>query len=170
MVSRAFTGKAAVEGQLTTTRNEATNGRVLVIFVVICMTALRFAIWAASTIILWLVYGREQVAREHLQIVKIKPRLVVSNGDILWQRGFEHFLIGSLIWLSLSVALFMFVWRLLPQPYHKARQQGTYSGWSLLAAIFLFFATNLVSLKLILLIAPMVIAALVISARAIRQP
>lgn len=165
---------ATPEVQATTARNEGMNGRVLVLFMLIFMTSLRIAIWGASKIILFQVYGSERVAREHLEIVRIKPRLVVSNGDILEQRGFEHFLIGQLIWLPLSIAVFLLVWGLLPKPYHNAMQQPTYSGWSVLAAIILFFAATIVPLKLILLIVPLAISALLISAwasaRAIRQP
>jgi len=145
------------------------NGRVLVLFMLICMTSLRIAIWGASKIILFQVYGSERVGREHLEIVKIKPRLVVSNGDILAHRGFEFFLIGQLIWLSLSVAVFLLVWRLLPKPYHNSMQQSTYSGWSIVVAVILFFAATIVPLKLILLIAPLAILALLISARASAQ-
>lgn len=153
----------------STARIESLNGRVLVLFMLICMAALKIAIWGASKIILFQVYGSVRVAREHLEIVKIKPRLVVSNGDIVAQRGFEFFLIGQLIWLPLSVAVFLLVWRLLPKPYHDAMQQNTYSGWSVLVAIILFFTATLVPLKLILLIAPLAIAVIVLIARASTQ-
>lgn len=165
---------AAPQNQSSTAQNETTNGRVLIIFILICLTALRIAIWTSNTILLWLAYGRERVAREHLHIVKIKPQLVVSNGDVLWHKTFEHFLIGSLIWIPLSMAVFLLVWKFLPEPDRVATQQGTYSSWSILAVIFLFFTAFLVPLNFTLLIAALAIAALLISAwtsaRAARQP
>ena len=154
---------AKLEAQSTRARNAMTNSRVLVIFVLICLTSLRIAIWTASTIILWLVYGRERVARELVHIAKFKPELA-SNGEVLWHRTFELFLIGQLIWISLSVAVLLLVWKLLPRPDRDATQQCAYSSWGLLAVIFLFFTAMLVPLKFILLITPLAIAALLISA------
>ena len=152
------------QDQLSTTQNKTTNGRVLIIFILICLTALRIAIWTSSTILLCLAYGRARVAREHLHIVKFKPQLVVSNGDVLWHKTFEHFLVGSLIWMPLSMAVFLFVWKLLPQSDRAATQQGIHASWSLVLVIFLFFTAFLVPLKFTLLFAPLAIAALLISA------
>lgn len=156
--------KTAREGRLTSTQNESLNGRVLVIFIAIAMSMLRIGVWVASQIVLFQVYGRERVSREHLQIVKIKPRLVVSNGDVLWSRGFEHFLIVGAIWMTLTVLLFSLAWKLLPKPYHDAMQQGTYAGWSILTLIFLFF--GLLPLKMTLIIAVVTLVVVLSTARA----
>jgi len=160
----------AAQNQSSTTENETTNGRVLIIFILICLTSLRVAIWTSSTILLFLAYGRERVVREHLRIVKFKPQLVVSNGDVLWHKTLEHFLIGSLIWMPLSMALLVLVWKFLPEPDRVATQQGTYSSWGLLAVVFLFFTAFLVPLKFTLLIAPLAIAALLFYARISARP
>jgi len=158
--------KTAREGRLTSTQNESLNGRVLVIFIAITMSMLRIGVWVASQVVLFQVYGRERVSREHLQIVKIKPRLVVSNGDVLWSRGFEHFLIVGAIWMTLTVLLFSLAWKLLPKPYHDAMQQGTYAGWSILTLIFLFFALGLLPLKMTLIIAVVTLVVVLSTARA----
>jgi len=151
---------------LTIKQNESLNGRVLVIFIAIAMSMLRIGEWVASQVVLFQVYGRERVSREHLQIVKIKPRLVVSNGDVLWSRGFEHFLIVGTIWMTLTVLLFSLAWKLLPKPYHDAMQQGTYAGWSILTLIFLFFALGLLPLKLTLILAAVLLVVVLSTARA----
>jgi hypothetical protein len=151
---------------LTIKQNESLNGRVLVIFIVIAMSMLRIGVWVASEVVLFQVYGRERVSHDHLQIVKIKPRLVVSNGDVLWSRGFEHFLMAGVIWMSLTILFFYLAWKLLPKPYHGAMQQGTYAGWSILSVIILFYALGLLPLKLTLVIAAVLLVVVLLTARA----
>jgi hypothetical protein len=152
-------------GRVTTSRNESLNGQVLVIFMVSALSMLRTAIWGASQIILFQVYGRERATREHLQLVKFKPKLVVSNGDVLWGRGFEHYLIGMAIWLPSTILILLVAWKLLPKAYHDAMQLGTYAGWAILLAIFLFFGANFLSLKLTLITAAVVLAVVIGPAR-----
>jgi hypothetical protein len=152
-------------GDVKTKRNESMNGQVLVIFMVSALSMLRIAIWSASRIVLLQVYGRERVVREHLQLVKFKPQLVVSNGDALWGRGFEHYLIGVAIWLPSTILIFLTAWKLLPKAHHDAMQQGTYAGWAVLLAIFLFFGAGFLSLKLTLITAAVVLAVVIGTAR-----
>ncbi len=64
---------------MTIKQNESLNGRVLVIFIAIAMSMLRIGEWVASQVVLFQVYGRERVSREHLQIVKICFGAEVSN-------------------------------------------------------------------------------------------
>jgi hypothetical protein len=149
----------------TIKQNESLNGQFLVIFMVIAMSMFRIALWAAGRIILLLAYGRTRVSREHLELVKIKPLLLVSNGDVLWNKGFEHFLIGQSIWIPTTCLLLVLAWRLLPAPFHDAmRQNKTYAGWSLVAAIFLFFAMTWFPPKLILPLAAGLFVVLLLNA------
>lgn len=153
------------QGRVTTNRNESLNGQILVIFMVSALSMLRIALWGASQIVLLEVYGRDRVTREHLKLVKFKPQLAVSNGDVLWGRGFEHYLIGMAIWLPSTILIFLVAWKLLPKAHHDAMRQGTYAGWAILLAIFLFFGANFLSLKLTLITAAVVLAVVIGTAR-----
>ncbi len=106
-----------------------------VIFMAVVPTALQFAIRAADQITLWQVYGHERVAREHLRITRSKPRLVVSNGDVLWDKGFTHYLISAAIWLPLSVGVLMLIfYTLVPKAHREAWQSEdqSISGFGIL--------------------------------------
>jgi hypothetical protein len=93
----------------------------LVIWMAVATSTLRIAIWAAGEIVLWQAYGRERVVREHLSVTRMRPQLVVSNGDVLWGRSFYHYLISVAIWLPLSVSLLLSVYyRLVPNPIRQA--------------------------------------------------
>lgn len=136
----------------------------LVIFMAVTTSALRIAIWAGNEIMLWQVYGRERMAREHLRITRIKPKLVVSNGDILWGKGFYHFLISGLIWLPLAVGLLFLAYYILMPKWHQETLQNskeqTVNLVGLLWALALFFliagllplgASNVVSVSSVFL-------------------
>lgn len=118
---------------------------VLVIWMAAVMSALRLAIWVASELILWHLYGRTTVERLHLRIVKIKPELVVSNGDVLRGFGFYHYLIGVAIWLPLAIALLSFIFqRLLSKRHQEMLQRKNDWGrqmnaFAVLGALALFF-------------------------------
>ena len=130
------------------TTQESLNGQILVMFMAIAMGMLHLGIWIASRLVLFQVYGRERVLREHLQMVRIKPRLQVSNGDILWHRGLEHFLISGVIWIPATVCLFALAWHWWPDSYRSAVLKGTTSsGWAIFAAILIFFGSSFVSVE-----------------------
>jgi hypothetical protein len=74
----------------------------LVIWKAVCTATLRLSMVVANTLALWRVYGRARVLREHLQITRIKPQLVVSNGDVLRGLTFQHYVTGAAIWLASS--------------------------------------------------------------------
>jgi len=153
------------EASLTAAQKESLNGRVLLLFICIALSTLRIGIWISNWIVLFWVYGRERVFREHLEIVKIKPLLVVSNGDVFGPLGFVHFLIAVILWMVLSISLLTFSWKLLPTPYHDSIKQGTYAGWSILAAITLFFTLNILPLKFALALALLVVAMVFLTLR-----
>jgi hypothetical protein len=91
--------------------------------------------------------------------------LLVSNGEVLWNKGFEHFLIGQTIWIPTTCFLLVLTRKLLPAPYHDALQQNkTYAGWRLAAAMFLFFAMAWFPLKLILPLAAALLVVLLLDA------
>ena len=130
------------EQQLDETSATQARSAFLVIWVATVTGALRVAIWAASTITLWHVYGRATVIREHLRIIRVKPQLVVSNGDVLHCLGFYHYLLGIATWLPLGVGLLLLIYcKLLPK-----RLRGTWQGKAqsvsvvaLLCTLALFF-------------------------------
>jgi len=151
---------------LNTEQSDSLRGRALVIWLVITLSMLRIAALASSQIILIHAYGWERVSREHLQMAKLKPLLVVSNGDALPTSPFVHYLIAVAIWLPSAVLILLLAFKLLPQPYHEAMKRGsTYAGWSILSTIFLFFALNMLPLKLALLCAFILLAVLFLTAR-----
>lgn len=87
------------------------------LWLIICMAVgtamLRLSTVLANTLVLWRVYGRTRALREHLQITRIKPELVVSNGDVLRGLSFQHYLIDAGIWLLSSFLVILIVYRFL---------------------------------------------------------
>ena len=95
---------------------------------------------------------------------RLKPLLVVSHGDVLPIWPSVHYLIGVAIWIPSAILLWILAYKLLPKPYQEAINGGTYAGWSILSTIFLFFALNMLPLKLALLGAFIILAALFLTA------
>jgi len=152
-------------------QSESLRGRALVIWLVITLSMLRIASWISTQIILIHAYGWKRVSREHLQMARWKPLLVVSNGEVLPTSPFVQYLIGVAIWIPSAILLLVLAFRLLPQPYQEAMNEGTKKGgayaiWSILSVIFLFFALNMLPLKLALLCASILLAVLFLTARA----
>ena len=72
----------------------------------------------------------------------MKPRLVVSNGDVLADKGFYHYLISAGIWLPLSLGLLALIYyTLLPKPHREVwrRKEQSVSLVALLWGLALFF-------------------------------
>jgi len=117
----------------------------LVLWMAVGTSTLRIAIWSAGEIVLWHVYGRERVVREHLSITRMRPELMVSNGDVLWGRSFHQFLISLAIWLPLSVGLLLPIYyHLVPEPIRQAfevakRKEESIPVVALLWVLALFF-------------------------------
>jgi hypothetical protein len=151
---------------LKTKQSESLNGRVLVMWLVITLTVLRIASWVSGEILLIHAYGLERVSREHLQLKRLKPLLVVSNGNVLPTSPGVHYLIGVAIWIPSTILILALAFKLLPQPYHEAMRAGHPAGWSILLIIFLFFALNMLPLKMALLVASILLALLFLTARA----
>src|SRR5437016_9585456 len=89
---------------------------MLVIFAASATGGIKIGLVAADAIILRIIYGADRVAREHLTIVKSKPELVVSNGDVLHSHGFVHFLITLVLFMSLGAAAIIVGSQMLPRP------------------------------------------------------
>lgn len=107
-------------------------------------SALRIALWASSEITLWYLYGRATVEREHLRITRIKPQLVVSNGDVLRGIGPYHYFVGVALWLPLTCGLlFLIYYVLMPAPFRKVwegrAQKQSFGALALVWALALFF-------------------------------
>lgn len=69
------------------------------------LSVLRFSLETSNRLILWQAYGWHKVQHEHLSIVRVKPQLVVSNGDILRSLGPLHFFYGIALWIPLTFAI-----------------------------------------------------------------
>ena len=150
---------------MNTKHSESLSGRVLVIWLVITLSMLRIASWVSCEILLLHVYGWARVSREHLQLTRLKPLLVVSNGEVLPNSPAVHYLIGVALWLPSAFLLFLLAFKLLPQPYHVAMRGGTYAGWSILLVVLLFFALNMLPLKLALIGALILLAVVFLTVR-----
>ena len=150
---------------MNTKQSESLSGRVLVMWFVITLTMLRIASWVSGEILLIHAYSLERVSREHLQLKRLKPLLVVSNGDVLPTSPGVHYLVGVAIWIPSAILLWALAFKLLPQPYHEAMKAGHPAGWSILSILVLFFALGLLPLKLALLCAFLILAVLFSTAR-----
>jgi hypothetical protein len=83
-------------------RREGRGTAALIVWSSICLTVLRLSLEASNRLILWHLYGYRTVANYNLSIVRVKPELVVSNGDVLKGWGFIHYLIGVSLWIPVS--------------------------------------------------------------------
>lgn len=135
------------------------NGPLAIIIVVTAAVAfLRIAVRAADRILLLLVYGRHRVLTEHLAIIKAKPDIVVSNGDVLYGKGFEHYLLGVSIWMITTIVFVQLAYRLLPRGEREAmRGRNSLSGTQVVIVIALFFAIGTLPLGMSLFLAIFVI-------------
>lgn len=118
----------------------------LVIAMSVCTAALRMAIWAANQLTLRYLYGSATVSRLHLRIVRVKPQLVVSNGDVLRGIGFYHYLVGVAVWIPLSVTLLLVIYyQLMPKGSRETievrppKGEQSTSPFALIWALALFF-------------------------------
>jgi hypothetical protein len=95
---------------------ESVRSAWLVIFMAVCTSTLRIASWAGGEIMLLYFYGWAAVVRDHLHITRMKPQIVVSNGDVLPGIGFYHYSVEVVIWLPLAFGLITLIcYTLLPK-------------------------------------------------------
>ena len=125
------------------TRRSDDRSAFMVVWSSVTLSALRLSSESAKWLILWHLYGYKTIVRDHLAIVRVKPELVVSNGDILRGWGFAHFLIGVSIWLptTMLALTLLFKW-FTPQWYREYSKNGaTNSGGSagVAATLVMFF-------------------------------
>ena len=85
----------------------------LIILMAVATAMLRVSMLLANKVVLWHVYGRARVVREHLKITRIKPELVVSNGEVLYGLAVGHYAIGVACWLVTTVLAALILYRLL---------------------------------------------------------
>lgn len=118
----------------------------VLVFVAVASFLVRLCYYAAGALLLIWVYGCDRVLQEHLSIVKHKP-IVVSNGDILYGRGFQHYLIAMPMWLVSTIVCLLLIQKLLP-PSERAALKGRYtvSGPAVLMIVALFFAIGMLPL------------------------
>jgi hypothetical protein len=119
----------------------------LVIFMAVCTSTLRIASWAANEITLLYFYGWAEVAHDHLRITRIKPQIVVSNGDVYRGIGFYHYSVEVMIWLPLAIGLITLIgYTLLPKwqlALMQVRERNrTVSAVALVWVLALFFLVS----------------------------
>lgn len=91
----------------------------------VTLTALRLSLEAANRLILLHLYGYNTVTHDHLSIVRVKPELVVSNGDILKGWGFFHYLIGASLWLASTLFILTLLFKYVtPQCWREQSKNG----------------------------------------------
>lgn len=105
----------------------------------VCLTMLRLSLEASNWLILWYVYGWSRVAHEHLLIVRAKPELAVSNGDVLHGLGFLHFLAGVSLWLAGTFAVFNLVVKPLAPAWREAKRPMERVGAIGIIAVLVMF-------------------------------
>jgi hypothetical protein len=110
---------------------------MLVIFSACGTAGFKTAGMAGDAIILRWVYGSQRVAREHLNIISLKPDPKVSNGDVLNGYGFPHFLIGVPVFLATGAGGFLLSMCLLPARMRHVVKQNSRKdpGFGCLAVI-----------------------------------
>lgn len=130
-----------------------------VIWIAVTVALLRLCIWISAEILLLRTYGRARVFSEHLHLVKIKPDLIVSNGDVLWGKGFQHFLISGVMWLPAALFAMIAISSLLPQWCRDGWKgsERSIGGLGLVFGLGLFFVIFLLPLPGALSLATLVV-------------
>ena len=109
----------------------------LIIVMAVATAMLRVSMLLANTIVLWHVYGRARVLREHLEITKIKPELVVSNGEVLYGLAFGRYAIGAACWLVTTVLAALILYRfLLPAGLRETLRSAPSNAPGIIATIW----------------------------------
>jgi hypothetical protein len=140
----------------------------LVIFIAVCTSTIRIAQWAASEITLIYLYGRATVARDHLHITRMKPQIVVSNGDVLQGMGFYHYLVSVVIWLPLGIGLLLLIYYKLTPEWQQAlmqvreRNQSVNAGALVWGLALFFLVTGLLPMGAAMALAAASVAAALI--------
>lgn len=97
----------------------------MIVWSSVTLTAMRLSLEAANRLILWHLYGHATVAHDHLSIVRVKPQLVVSNGDMLKGWGFFHFLMGVSLWLPTTAIVLTLLFKYVtPQWWREQSRRG----------------------------------------------
>ena len=123
--------------------NKNSRSAAVVIFVTVGTILARLSFEASSIILLVRTYGRDRVFGQHLKIVKYKPEMLVSNGDILYGKGPDLNAITFVIWLVSFFLILLLALRMLPAGARnalKGRQRQTFSPGAVIAVGGLFLA------------------------------
>jgi hypothetical protein len=109
----------------------------------VVFTILRLSVEASNWLVLWQVYGQRTVAHYHLSVVRIKPELVVSNGDILRGFGPIHYFYGASLWIT-TIAILVLLFRYVAPKWWElasAREAKPNPGAiGIIASLVMFFA------------------------------
>ncbi len=114
----------------------------MIVWSSVTFSAMRLSSEVAKRLTLWYLYGVSTVAHDHLSIVRVKPKLVVSNGDVLKGWGPFHFLIGISLWLPTAFVVLTVLFKYVtPQWWQEQSKNrgGTSPGAIGMAAMLIMF-------------------------------
>lgn len=92
-------------------RRTDSDSAAIIVWASVALTVLRLSLEASNRLILWQVYGRRAVVANHLWLVRAKPELVVSNGDVLRGFGPIHYFYGVALWIPATIAVLVLLVR-----------------------------------------------------------
>ncbi|HLY99111.1 MAG TPA: hypothetical protein VKT33_08600 [Candidatus Angelobacter sp.] len=124
-------------------RRHDSYSAALIVWSSITITDLRLSLEASNRLILWYVYGRKLVAHNHLSLVQTKPRLAVSNGDVLNGLGPLHYLFGIFLWITTATVIVVLVMKYLaPEWWSQASMKPPKQGGNIgiIASLVMFIA------------------------------
>ena len=128
-------------------RRTDSDSALLIVWASVTFTVLRLSLEASNWLILWQVYGRKTVAAGHLSLLRTKPELVVSNGDVLRGLGPIHYFYGVGLWLPTTFAVLIPLVRYAAPRWWKQasanRRKMQPSGIATVAVLVMFFAIPL---------------------------
>lgn len=83
----------------------------MIVWSSVTLSTMRLSSEVAKKLTLWYLYGVNTVAHDHLSIVRVKPELIVSNGDVLKGWGPFHFLISVSLWLPTTFVVLIVLFK-----------------------------------------------------------
>lgn len=94
----------------------------VVVGLILAVSTLYLAIYAAARLFLIYLYGLARVQSEHLHFISMPKGhpWVVSNGDQIFEGQYLHFVMSGALWFVIFIPIYVIVHRLLP----RARKAG----------------------------------------------
>lgn len=125
-------------------RRTDSDSAAIIVWASVALTVLRLSLEASNRLILWQVYGWRTVSANHLSLVRVKPELVVSNGDVLRGFGPIHYLYGVALWIPTTIAILILLGRYAAPRWWKQASANPRTmrpgAIGIAATLFMFFA------------------------------